>query len=111
MYKNSMMHVQSCCFANCFFDVPVAVAVVVAKAPYSLTPQRRVLLSECQELATTFHGMLNLLNNRVFSHDVTAAILVSQNNETAAILVSQTSPVGVELFSYANTFFCSNKFA
>ena len=48
---------------------------------------------------------------RVFSHDVTAAILVSQNNETAAMLVSQTSPVGVELFSYANPFFCSNKFA
>ena len=49
--------------------------------------------------------------NRVFSNDVTAAILVSQNNETAAMLVSQTSPVGVELFSYANAFFCSNKFA
>ena len=28
---------------------------------------------------------------RVFSRDVTAAILVSQNNETAAMLVSQTS--------------------
>ena len=42
------------------------------------------------------------LINRVFSHDVTAAILVSQNNETAAMLVSQTNPVGVELFSYAN---------
>ena len=48
---------------------------------------------------------------RVFSHDVTAAILVSQNNETAAMLVSQTTPLGVELFSYANAFFCSNKFA
>ena len=48
---------------------------------------------------------------RVFSHDVTAAILVSQNNETAAMLVSQTNPLGVVLFSYANTFFCSNKFA
>ena len=47
----------------------------------------------------------------VFSHDVTAAILVSQNNETAAMLVSQTSPLGVELFSYAKAFFCSNKFA
>ena len=40
------------------------------------------------------------LGHRVFSHDV-----------TAAILVSQTSPVGVGLFSYANVFFCSNKFA
>ena len=36
---------------------------------------------------------------------------MSQNNETAAMLVSQTSPLGVELLSYANTFFCSNKFA
>ena len=42
-----------------------------------------------------------------FSHDVTAAILVSQNNETAAMLVSQASPVGVEVFSYSNEFFCS----
>ena len=49
--------------------------------------------------------------NRVFSHDVMAAILVSQNNETMAMLVSQTNPVGVELFSYAKAFFCSNKFA
>ena len=48
---------------------------------------------------------------RVFSHDVTSAILVYQNNETAAMLVSQTSPLGVELFSYANDFFCYNKFA
>ena len=51
------------------------------------------------------------LNNRAFSHDVTAAMLVFQNNESAAILVSQTNPVGVELFSYANAFFCSYKFA
>ena len=47
---------------------------------------------------------------RVFSYDVTAAILVSQNNKTAAMLVSQTNPLGVELFSYANVFFYSNKF-
>ena len=36
---------------------------------------------------------------RVFSHDVTAAILVAQNIETAAMLVSQTNLVGVELLS------------
>ena len=47
--------------------------------------------------------------NRVFSHDVTAPILVSQNTETAAILVSQTNPLGVELFSYANAFFYFSK--
>ena len=48
---------------------------------------------------------------RVFSPDVTAAILMSQNDETAAMMVSQTSPVGVEFISYANAFFCFNKFA
>ena len=47
----------------------------------------------------------------VFSYDVTATILVSQNLETAAMLVSQINPVGVELFSYANNIFCSNRFA
>ena len=49
MYKKSVMHVQSCCFANqtyCFFAVLVAVRVVVAKAPYYMdrrvTPPNRV---------------------------------------------------------------------
>ena len=56
--------------------------------------------------------LLPLLNvYRVFSHDVTAAILVSQNDETVAMLVSQTNPMGVELFSSVKTFFCSNTFA
>ena len=48
---------------------------------------------------------------RAFSHDVTAAILVVQNNETAVLLVFQTNPVGVELFSYIKTFVCSNELA
>ena len=30
--------------------------------------------------------------NRVFSHDFTAATLVSQNNETAAMLLFQSNP-------------------
>ena len=45
----------------------------------------------------------------VFSHDVTAAMLVSQNKEMAAMLVSQTKPKGIELYFYANTFFCFSK--
>ena len=49
---------------------------------------------------------MKMIFYKVFSHEVTAAILVSQNNEMAAMLVSQTSPLGVELFSYANAFFC-----
>ena len=40
-----------------------------------------------------------------------AAILVSQNYETAAMLVFQTNPSGVEVFSYANTLFCSDEYA
>ena len=36
--------------------------------------------------------------DRVFSHDVTVAILVSQNNEKAAMLVSQTNPLVVNSF-------------
>ena len=35
-----------------------------------------------------------------FSHDV-----------MAVMLMSQTGAMGVELFSYANAFFCCNKFA
>ena len=38
-------------------------------------------------------------NNKVSSLDVTAAILVSQNNKTAAMLMFQTNTVGFELFS------------
>ena len=49
--------------------------------------------------------------NIAFSHDVMSVILVFQNNETAAMLVFQSNPVGVELFSYINTLFCSNKLA
>ena len=41
-----------------------------------------------------------LLPYRALSHDVTAAIVMFQNNETAAMLVFQTNPLGVELFSY-----------
>ena len=55
--------------------------------------------------------LLDVWMYRVFSLDVTTATFVSQNNETAAMMQSQTNPVGVELFSYANTFFCSNTFA
>ena len=57
----------------------------------------------------TCNGLIRV--NRVFSHDVTAAILVFQNNETAAMLVYPENPLGVELFSPVNAFFCCNKLA
>ena len=37
--------------------------------------------------------------------------MVFQNNETAAMLVYQNNPVGIELFSYVKTLFCSNRLA
>ena len=55
--------------------------------------------NECQT-AGQFASQSMHRHYRVFSHDV-----------TAAILVSQTSPLGVELFSYANALFCYNEFA
>ena len=53
--------------------------------------------------------MYNGRTYRAFSHDVTAAILVFQNNKTTAMLVYQTNPVGVELFFYVNASFCFRK--
>ena len=44
--------------------------------------------------------------NGLFSRDVTAAMLVSQNKGTATKLVSPTNPQGIELFYHANVFFC-----
>ena len=43
---------------------------------------------------------------RVFSPDVTAAMLVSLNKWIAAMLVSPMNPPGIELYSYADAFFC-----
>ena len=49
-------------------------------------------------MSKSFHW--DTLIERFHAYDITAAILVFQN-----------IPVGVELFSYVNTFFCSNNFA
>ena len=47
---------------------------------------------------------------KILEHDVTATILVSQNNETAAMLLFQTNPVGVKLLSYVKAFFFPRHF-
>ena len=41
-------------------------------------------------------------NLRAFSHDVTFAIVMFQNNKMAAMLVFQTNPVGVEVIIWAS---------
>ena len=47
--------------------------------------------------------------HRVFSYDFTAAILVAQDNKMGAMLGYRTNSVGAELFSYVDTFYCSNE--
>ena len=56
--------------------------------------QRVVLYFADTKVRNSWHSHVNFY--RSFSHDVTAAILVYQNNETAAILVYQTNPVGIK---------------
>ena len=45
-------------------------------------------------------------SNSWILHDVTAAMLVSPNNEMAAMFVSRSNPPGIESYYYANVFFC-----
>ena len=77
------------------------------------TGQRILCFDTCQ-LTVIWMSIMRLTNRfhvRAFSHDITAAILVFQNNETAAMLVYPENPLVVELFSHVNAFFCSNKLA
>ena len=55
-------------------------------------------LSELKDNAQVQYG--------VFSHDIMSAILLFLNKGMAAMLVSPTNPLGIELYSYANAFFC-----
>ena len=64
-----------------------------------------------KQSASTQRNYLLYQQYGAFSHDLTAAILVFQNNQKAVILGYQTNPVEAGLFSYVNTFFCSDTFA
>ena len=57
---------------------------------------------QSRDMTALFSGAQN---NRVFSRDVTTAMLVSVNNGTAAMLVYLTNPPGIELYYHANVFF------
>ena len=71
---------------------------------------------KCKSITDPHYRLLNLesrytsteilpVHNSSYIHDVTAVILVFQNNKTAAMLV------GIEFFSYLKTIFCSYKLA
>ena len=55
--------------------------------------------------------MLVVHNSLAIERHVTEVILVFQTNKMMAMLVYKENPVGVELFSYVNAFFCSSKLA
>ena len=74
-----------------------------------VVPLRQCSLGNCCRPNTKAAVSARLSSS--FCHDVTAAILVFQNNEMAAILVFLTNPVGVNLLSYAKNFLCSNRFS
>ena len=74
---------------------------------YSVTSKKNVCWKDMNQ---PFEDSGWIRGNRAYSHDVTAAILVFQNNDKAAILVFQTNPVGVGLFSYVKKFFCSYEY-
>ena len=69
-----------------------------------------IIITFCELLLRISPRIINSLRRYiVFSHDVTAAMLVSQNKEMAAMLVSQSKPLGIELYFYTNTFYCFSK--
>ena len=62
-----MMHVQSCCFADqtyCFFDVLIAVAVVLAKAPYFAGETHRRVPAYSPDQTTATWNSLELFHQR-----------------------------------------------
>ena len=48
-------------------------------------------------------------HNRVFSHDVKAATLVSLNKGTVAMLMSPNNSPGIQLCYHANAILCFGK--
>ena len=56
-------------------------------------------------MSFTNNFLSSIANIDEFSHDVTAAISLFQNNETAAMFVYLDNPVGIELFSYVTLSF------
>jgi len=78
--------------------VETAVSLIIISLPlaynhiFSLLSCRYFL--ECLPLCQHFQ-QFQPKYRVLFSHDITAAVLVSQNNEMAAMLVSQTNPLEV----------------
>ena len=59
---------------------------------------------------TKYNQYNKRLQYRVFLHDDTVAILVSQNNEKVAMLLSPTNPLGVELREFSELNFLKQRF-
>ena len=73
---------------------------------YNLNGSQITVVSTEKDLGVHVSFFIMGRSYRSFSHDVTAAMLVYQNKGMAAILVYKANPLGIELYFYANTFFC-----
>ena len=90
--------------------------LIVKRSEWLWVNNSSVLKSQCLHQSVYSLSDSGLIKNYLLSQHI--QYMTSRrpywdpkNNETVAMLVSQTSSVGVELFSYANAFFCFNKFA
>ena len=68
-------------------------------------PQINCSGTECAPYVTYQPGFI-FLSAVFLSAFVTAAMLVYQNKGMDVILVYKANPLGIELYFYANTFFC-----
>ena len=95
------------CFATCAEVSEIYFWVRARRGHQTRKAQGNLLLNLLpHSISFIFQRMLlDLVLNRAFLHDVTAAMLLFQNKEMAAMMVYQTNSPGIELYFYANTFF------
>ena len=77
------------------------------RSPCSFLMKDGAYLSFINQLLIKHH--INVPGSRTyswFSHDVTVAMLEPLNKETAAMLEPRPNPPGIQLYYYANVFFC-----
>jgi len=65
-----------------------------------------VFLTMWLEFLEAWLALTSIETYRIFSRDVTAAMLVFLNKGAAAVLVSPTNPLRIELYSNSKAFFC-----
>ena len=92
---------NSTCWPGFFEGIFCILIFCITSLWWYLTHLQHQGTTNCKCLKVYLIILSHSRNFLFFSHDVTAAMLVPQNNETAVMLLSQTSPVGDKLFPHA----------